>query len=31
MVTDDVRCYCDEVAMVKATSQIRRINVGPGV
>jgi hypothetical protein len=31
MVSDDVRCRCDEIAMLKATSQIRRIAVAPGV
>jgi len=31
MVSDDVRCRCDGVAMLKATSQIRRIAVTLGV
>jgi hypothetical protein len=29
MVSDDVRCRCDGVAMLKATSEIRRIVVAP--
>jgi len=31
MVSDDVRCRCDGIAMLKVTSQIRRIAVAPGV
>ena len=30
-VSDDVRCRCEGVAMLKATSQIRRMAVAPGV
>jgi hypothetical protein len=31
MVSDYVRCRCDRVAMLKATSQIHRMAVAPGV
>ena len=31
MISNDVRCRCEGIAMLKTTSQIRRIAVAPGV